>query len=606
MELAEAAARAAERIEEGLASYHEEFRAVTREVAGLFGARDWAGIRRKTVERMRLQSAHVGDALGEVRGTLGRAGIDPGAHATWVELKAAFDRQVLGRDDVELAKTFFNSLTRKVFSHVGVDPEIDFQSEDIPFPYRGWEMASARLYSVRRVDAAVVRRVLEDARFATPFRDFEGDAERAAERIGAGIEAAWGAAELEALDVLRPVFYRNKAAYLVGRARRGGGGGEGEGAGRLVPLALAVLHGPDGLEVDAVLPTEDEVSILFSFARWYFHADVASPREVIGFLQSILPRKRIAELYLSLGYSKHAKTELYRDLMAVMGGSDERFVVAPGQRGLVMAVFTLPAYEFVFKVIKDRFPPQKTTTRWEVMEKYRRVLEQDRVGRMVDFQEFEHLPLPRERFGDGLLAELLEVAGDTVREDGGEVVFDHVYLERRVTPLDVFLRQAPPEEADAAVGDYGCCLEDLAAANVFPGDLLLKNFGVTRHGRVVFYDYDEFTPLVDCNFRRFPEPADPDQAMSDDPWFSVAEHDVFPEEMRRFLGLEGRLREVFEERHGHLFEVEFWRRTQERIEAGDLLDVFPYREERRLRPQRPAAVASARDRALEDPSRTTA
>jgi len=581
VELAEAAARAAERIEEGFASYHEAFRGVTREVAGLFGERDWAGVRRKTVERMRLQSARVGEALGEVRALLGRAGIDPGAHATWVALKAAFDRQVLGRDDVELAKTFFNSLTRRVFAHVGVDPEIDFQSEDIPFPYRGWEMASARLYAVRSVDAAVVRRVLEDARFATPFRDLEGDAQRAAARIAAGLAEAWGAAELEALDVLRPVFYRNKAAYLIGRARRGGG--DGDRGGRLVPLALAVLHRPGGLEVDAVLPTEDEVSILFSFARWYFHADVASPREVIGFLQSLLPRKRIAELYLSLGYSKHAKTELYRDLMAVMGGSDERFVVARGQRGLVMAVFTLPAYEFVFKVIKDRFPPQKTTTRWEVMERYRRVLEQDRVGRMVDFQEFEHLPLPRERFGDELLGELLEVAGDTVREGDGQVVFDHVYVERRVTPLDVFLREAADEEAEAAVADYGRCLEDLAAANVFPGDLLLKNFGVTRHGRVVFYDYDEVTPLAACNFRRFPESADPDQAMSDDPWFSVAEHDVFPEEMRRFLGLEGRLRAVFEERYGHLFEVGFWRRTQERVASGDLLDVFPYRRERRLR-----------------------
>lgn len=587
MEIAEAAAQAAERIEAGFAVYHERFREITREVAELFAQRDWAAVRSKTVVRMRLQSAHVGEALAEVRALLGRGGIDPGAHETWVELKGAFDQQVLGRDDVELAKTFFNSLTRRVFSHVGVDPEIDFQSEDIPFPYRGWEMASARLYAVRSVDAAVVRRVLEDARFATPFHDLEGDAERAAERIVAGLGAAWGDAELEALDVLRPVFYRNKAAYLVGRARRGGGedGGEdSDGDGRLVPLVLAILHGPEGLEVDAVLPTEDEASILFSFARWYFHADVASPREVIGFLQSILPRKRIAELYMSLGYSKHAKTELYRDLMAVMGRSDQRFVVAPGQRGLVMAVFTLPAYEFVFKLIKDRFPPQKTTTRWEVMEKYRQVLEQDRVGRMVDFQEFEHLPLPRERFGDELLTELLEVAGDSVHLGDGQVVFDHVYLERRVTPLDVFLREEPAEAAAAAVADYGRCLEDLAAANVFPGDLLLKNFGVTRHGRVVFYDYDEFTPLVTCNFRRFPETDDPDQAMSDVPWFSVDEHDVFPEELRRFLGLEGELRAVFEERYSHLFEIGFWRRTQARIEAGDLLDVFPYRDERRLQP----------------------
>jgi isocitrate dehydrogenase kinase/phosphatase len=575
VELPAAAVRAADVIESNFAGYHQNFLAATRRVRTLFEQRDWAGVRRETVERMHLQSAYVGRALEEVRGLVGRAGLEPDARETWHELKGAYSHAVLGRPEVELAKTFFNSLTRKVFSHVGVDPRIDYQADDIPLPFHGWEMASARMYDTHAVDAAVVRRVLEDACLATPFARLDEDAALAAERIQAAVGEHFGGPGIEALDFLAPVFFRNKGAYVVGRARRGGA---------VMPLLLALLHGEEGLTVDAVLPTEDEASVVFSFARWYFHVDVASPREVIGFLQSILPRKRIAELYTSLGYNKHAKTEFYRDLVGQIGRAEDPFVVARGQRGLVMAVFTLPSFDWVFKVIRDRFPPQKSTTRWQVMERYRQVLQQDRVGRMVDFQEYEHLPLPRARFAAPLLAELLEVAGDTVHDVGDQVVLDHCYVERRVTPLDVFLREATPAAAEAAVVDYGNCLRDLAAANVFPGDLLLKNFGVTRHGRVVFYDYDEFTTLVDCNFRRFPRSPDPSMEMSAEPWYSVEERDVFPEELRRFLGLEGPLRNVFERHHGELFDVGFWRGMQERNRSGEIIDFFPYGEERRLRP----------------------
>lgn len=574
MDLTTAAVRAAEIVEQDFADFHASFLAATRRVRTLFERRDWAGVRQETVERMRLQSSYVGRSLNEVRGVVGRAGADPAARESWQALKAAYSRQVVGRDDVELAKTFFNSLTRKVFSHVGVDPGIDYQSDDIPLPYKGWEMAAARMYAARRIDEALVDRVLADAELDVGFVDRAEDARLATAVIVEAVAGHFGSPEIEALDVLRPVFFRNKGAYLVGRVRRGGD---------TMPLLFALLHGEGGLVLDAVLPGEDEASVVFSFARWYFHVSVDSPREVIGFLQSILPRKRIAELYNSLGFIKHAKTELYRDLVGEVARADEPFRVARGQRGLVMAVFTLPAFDWVFKVIRDRFPPQKSTTRWEVMKRYRQVLEQDRVGRMVDFQEFEHLPLPRERFSDELLEELLEAAGDTVRVSGDEVVFDHVYAERRVTPLDVYLQEAEPAAAEAAVIDYGQCLRDLAAANVFPGDLLLKNFGVTRHGRVVFYDYDEFSPLVDLDFRRFPESPHADDEMAAEPWFSVEEGDVFPEEMRRFLGLEGRLREVFEEHHAELFEVDFWRRMQAADASGEVIDFFPYGQERRLR-----------------------
>jgi len=577
VDLESAVAHAADTIHWAFDEHRQRVQAVTRRVQQRFERRDWAGIRQDTVERLGLQTRSVVRACEVLAEQLGGHLKD---RPVWAGLKEAYTATILGRNDFELAQTWFNSLSRRVFGHDGVDPTIDFASDEFPLPYRGWEMSSARMYAVRRVDAGVVRRILEDAGFKVQFLDLERDAALAAERIRQGLSERFGTSEVEALDVLRPLFFRNKAAYVIGRARLRENGKE-----RLLPLLLPIVNGEAGLELDAVLHTEDEASVVFSFARWYFHADVESPREVIGFLRSILPRKRIAELYISLGYTKHGKTELYRDLMRHIASSEEPFVVSRGQRGLVMSVFDLPSYPFVFKVIKDRFPPQKTVTREEVKEKYREVLQNDRVGRLVDFQEYEHLKVPRSRFDPGLLEELLRESSKNVGVQGEDVVIRHVYVERRVTPLDVYLRGAEEDLAAAAVSDWGRCVKDLAAANIFPGDVLLKNFGVTRHGRVVFYDYDEVGRLTDYRFRPFPQARHDFEELSAEAWFAVGEDDVFPEELGRFLGLEGARREAFLQEHGDLFEVGFWRRMQERNLAGEIIDFFPYRDERRLRPR---------------------
>lgn len=566
-----AAARGAGTIHQAFVDFHQRVHAMTHQVRQRFERCDWIGIRQETVERLGLHARSIASTWDALREQLGDRLTE---RAVWGALKEAYHQAILGRNDYELALTFFNSLTRKVFSHTGVDPSIDFVADDIPLPYRGWEMASARMYAVRNVEPQVVRRVLEDCGFRVPFRNLDADARETADRIATGLEEALGGSEIVALDVLRPVFFRNKAAYVVGRARA---------EKRVVPVILAIVQEDGGLAVDAVLTTEAETSVVFSFARWYFHAEVESPREIIGFLRSLLPRKRISELYISLGYGNHGKTELYRDLVAHIGASKDSFVVAPGKRGLVMEVFHLPSYNLVFKVIRDRFPPQKTATREEVMARYRQVLQQDRVGRLVDFQEFEHLTFPRSRFDPALLDDLLRLSASTVSVEGNDVIVKHLYVQRRVTPLDIYLRQAAPAEAEAAVLDWGRCLEDLAAANIFPGDILLKNFGVTRHGRVVFYDYDEFSLLVDLHFRRIPSARNAEDEMSAEPWYSVADRDVFPQELQRFLGFDGHLREVFLREHGNLFDPAYWRSLQERNRSGEVIDFFPYSEARRLR-----------------------
>jgi len=236
----------------------------------------------------------------------------------------------------------------------------------------------------------------------------------------------------------------------------------------------------------------------------------------------------------------------------------------------------------VFKVIRDSFGPAKTVTRRAVLDGYRLVFARDRVGRLADAQEFEHLEFPRARFAPAVLDELLREAPSAVAVDGDRVVVRHCYTERQVTPLNLFLDGADPAAARHAILDYGDAVKDLAAADIFAGDLLLKNFGVTRHGRVIFYDYDELCLLSDCRFRALPEPRTLEDELAAEPWFYVGEHDVFPEEFLPFMLPPCPLRDEFLSRHRDLLTVRFWTDMQARQRAGEIVDFLPYRPDRRL------------------------
>jgi isocitrate dehydrogenase kinase/phosphatase len=414
---------------------------------------------------------------------------------------------------------------------------------------------------------------MADYAFTAAYADLDRDVALAAREIDAQLQAA-NLHPIETVDTLKAIFYRNTGAYLVGRIRSGA---------RTIPLLLALRHPPEGIVIDAVLMSEDDVSIVFSYTRSYFHVEAENPHETIEFLKSILPLKRVAELYISIGYNKHGKTELYRDLLRHLAASSDKFEIARGDKGMVMLVFDLPSYDVVFKIIKDTFAYPKTTTRQEVMEKYALVFKHDKAGRLIDAQEYEHLEFERSRFSDELVAELLNGAANSVTVNGERLAIKHLYTERRMTPLNLYLRAAPDHAAREAIFDYGQAVKDLAATNIFPGDMLLKNFGVTRHGRVVFYDYDELCLLTDCHFRELPESSDMDEEMSADPWFYVGPNDIFPEEFMRFFGLPPHLREAFLHAHGDLLGADFWTRMQDRHRAGEVVDIFAYKQSKRLR-----------------------
>lgn len=551
-------------------SYRREFQRITARARQRFEERDWQGGQRDAAERLALYQSFVETVVADQELLLGEQLKDAVA---WRTMKTVFSESIAGISDGELAQTFFNSVTRRVFATVGVDPDIEFVDLDIRRDHYGPGSTIHRRHVCRGQTRELVIAALSPHAFAAPFRDLEGDAAW----VAAEMDAAWASAgkllPIESLDLIDAVFYRGSGAYLVGRLR---------GQDATIPLVLVLLHAEEGIEVDAVLLTEREVSIVFSFTRSHFLVAVEHPADVIRFLQSIMPKKPLPELYISLGYSKHGKTEMYRDLLGHMQRSMDLFDHARGEAGMVMIAFDLRSYDYVFKVIRDRFAEPKTTTRADVERRYRLVFQHDRAGRLIEAQEFEHLTFERRRFSPALLAELSTGATRSVSVDDEEVHIRHLYVERRVRPLNLYLREASDEAATRVVVDYGQAIRDLATTNIFPGDLLLKNFGVTRHGRVTFYDYDELSLVTECEFRDLPATQDPDEEMAAEPWFYVGEHDVFPEEFLPFLGLRGELLRVFLEAHGEILTAAFWRKLQDRHRAGEVLDVLPYPASKRL------------------------
>lgn len=568
--------RTAVAIHDAFHAYRVRFTGITRRAKKRFEQRDWHGSHGDAADRLAVYKTQVDATLPVVRDALAGQATDV---PTWQEVKWLYSALIVERDDCELAETFFNSIARRVFSTVGVDERVEYVFPDASPGEWLDDLQIFRRYERSGETAVLVRALLESTRLRAPWRDLEGDAARVAERIDWAVRCSAPVpssdAGFEALEALAAPFYRNKGAYLVGRIPRGEEGGA-------IPVVLALMHDERGVYVDAVLLTSDEVSIVFGFSWSYFLADISRPRDAVEFLASIMPLKRVDELYNSLGYNKHGKTQLYRSLVEHLRMPGATFEPATGDEGLVMSVFTLPSLNVVFKVIKDSFGHPKRVTRRDVMERYRLVFLRDRVGRLADAQEFEHLEFPRACFPEPLLRRLLDVAGSTVRLVGDHVVIRHLYTERRVTPLNIYLREASPDEARDAIIEYGQAIKDLAAANIFTGDMLLKNFGVSCHGRVIFYDYDELCLLTECEFRYLPRATTADEEMSAEPWFHVGEHDVFPEEFAPFMVPSGPLRDVFLAAHANLLTVDFWRRVQAQQRAGELSDVFPYRREKRL------------------------
>lgn len=564
------AAAIAQAILDGFDDYREHFRQITNGGRRRFEQAQWQEIQQASAERINLYEEKVS----EVIETLQQRFINGDLQdiERWPLIKFAYIGLIDSRFDDELAETWYNSIFCGLFNHDQISDGCMFIHTTRPALRLNERAPQVRTYHPRGDLERAMAEIFDDYKFEVPYENRERDEKHLLTQLRQNLPD-WVCKDPElCIELFSSRLYRNKGAYLVGRIFT---------RDEQWPLVLPFLHREgQGICVDALITDESEVSIIFSFTRSYFMVRVGYPAEFIGFLRKILPGKHIAELYTSIGFYKHGKSEFYRALISHLANCDDRFIMAPGVRGMVMSVFTLPGFNTVFKIIKDRFSPSKNVDRATVMEKYRLVKSVDRVGRMADTQEFSDFRFPLSKFDPECLAELLEVAPSTVQVQGDMVLVRHCWTERRMIPLNIYLEQANEAQVRDALDDYGLAIKQLAAANIFPGDMLLKNFGVTRHGRVVFYDYDEISYLTEVNFRRIPPPRYPEDEMSSEPWYSVGPNDVFPEEFPTFLFADIKHRKLFNQLHGDLYKAEYWQGLQQQIREGKVIDVFPYRRQR--------------------------
>lgn len=551
----------------------QSFKDLTQKAPQYFRERNWDEMQATHKQRLRLYKDRVREIAQSCSQLLME---EVNNRQMWIELKKDYSLQTDGKKDKELAETFFNSVIRKTKPGLSID-------EELMFVYEGFDSCSIHPhgnlcynYPAEGGLEIIFRKILDDFDFGAPFFDKEKDIQLLVSRVKSAVVKKEVFPSAVNWQVLKPVFYRNKAAYIIGRIYSGG---------RWRPFIIPFLHGPKGVFVDTIIFNPDIVSGIFSFTRSYFMAEIAIPAQVVAFLSSLITQKKIHELYNAIGFNKHGKTEFYRDFLHHLQSSQDQFVSAPGIKGMVMTVFTLPSYNIVFKLIKDHFDPPKTLTRQQVREKYKLVSQHDRVGRMADTHEFEGFYLPLDRIHPTLMKELKGTVNSLLEIRERTLIIKHAYTERRMTPLNLFLESCTIEDARQTVVEYGNAILQLAKANIFPGDMMTKNFGVTRQKRVVFYDYDEIEFLTDMNFRIKPKAETFDQIYAPEPWYDIAENDVFPEDFKRFMIGRPDVKEHFFHFHKNLFDPNYWKNIQKRIKMGELIHAFPYPGHIRFRPR---------------------
>jgi isocitrate dehydrogenase kinase/phosphatase len=575
---------------DGFNRHYQLFRTESASAKHRFETADWHGQQRAQRERIEFYDLRVREASMRLERDFKAA---EQSMDVWQQIKLHYIGLSVNHHQPELAETFFNSVTTKILHRSYFQNDFIFVRPAVSTEYIENDDPSAKptyraYYPASNTLEETVCQMVNDFELHNEFEDLVRDAAY----VVAALRARLGDAKLRAnfqIQVLSGLFFRNKGAYLVGKIINGF---------NELPLALPILHNSDGkLVIDAALFGEDDLLILFSFARAYFMVDMGIPSAFVQFLRSMMPRMPRAEIYNALGLAKQGKTLFYRDFLQHLRHSTDKFRIAPGIKGMVMLVFDLPSFPYVFKVIKDFYPPPKDTTRELIKSKYLLVKQHDRVGRMADTQEYSSVAFPRMRFDDELIEELKKFAPSQLeisdRDGDGqvEVIIKHVYIERRMIPLNIYLQEAfdigeaepaAKNQIERAVVEYGNAIKDLVAANIFPGDMLWKNFGITRHGKVVFYDYDEIEYITDCKFRRVPQARNEEDEMSGEIWYPVGPKDVFPETFGPFLLGNNAVREMFMKHHSDLLDAAFWQSHQSRIKAGHVYDVFPYEREKRF------------------------
>jgi isocitrate dehydrogenase kinase/phosphatase len=566
-------AQIAEIIIKGFRRHYLIFQEITALAKSYFESANWHAHRKSSSDRISFYDKRVKETIEYLMQHYPHLLPE---ESLWQQVKIEYTEYLKFHPQAELAETFYNSVFcglfhRKYFHNKNIFVETTVNKETLPAPvssvYESYFPAQLGLKNT-------LKKIIKSFNFNAPFENVNRDIRFIIKRFIKQSSHSKHALHEIRLDILKSIFYRNKAAYIVGRVVTPSG---------QQPFIIPLLNkktchdsGEPSLFADALITKKEHMIIIFGFYHAYFLVETEVPAALVRFLQELMPDKTLADLYAAIGLHKQSKTEFYRALLNHLDTSDDKFIIAPGVPGMVMSVFTLPSFPYVFKVIRDNFAPSKEFTASTVKQRYFLVKKHDRVGRMADTLEYSEVALPKDRFSKELLDELNNEIQGSLQEEDGLIIIKHLYIERRMVPMNLYLETSSDEDKQELMNDYGKAIKDMIAANIFPGDMLLKNFGITPFKRVVFYDYYEVEYLVDVNFRTIPKPRNIDDEMAAEPWYSVGPHDVFPEQFTTFITPEADLKRYFLDKHADLMDANYWREKQQQIKQGIMQDVFPY------------------------------
>ena len=523
-----------------------------------FIEKEWLEQRQAVVKRMEMPEFYKNLTVQQINSNFSQILSSKGE---WAKVIAAYIEFTKPLADINPARAFFLNVTKTIFR------EESTQFQLPPFEEKTKKtlvLSEERCNSGNATERVV--RLLQVINFPKEKIDYTQEAHFIASKIAENIDGE----DNLCIELFPQPFFRNTHAYVIGKIKTNF---------KQIPFAVPLVNTMHGIRADAVLFGEESLKKIFEFTRSYFLIDTADPDLLVNYLMELMPSKQKEQLYINVGYSEYGKYLFLNAFERYLYETNEHLDSSPGTKGMVMIVFELPGFNSVFKIIRDNAKPPKETSKELVMEKYQFVAFHDRVGRLADTQLINYLRIPKDRFAPLLLDELLLESKESVTVEGDWIILDNLYMERKMIPLNLFLQQFS-ERGSEIIEEYGRAIKELAQANIFPGDLLTKNFGVTPEGRVVFYDYDEVSLLTEVNFRKLPVASDHYEEMSHDPWFHVGPFDVFPEEFIKFLIPEGPLRNYFLKDHKDLLDIYYWKEWQCLHLEGKVVDIHPYESQR--------------------------
>ena len=492
----------------------------------------------------------------------------------WKNTKHVYIELITSHKQPELAETFYNSVFCRIFSRSFYNNQYIFTKPCVSLNYIDMDEPVIDSYFVDDGQLKeTLTSVLNNYKFSCKFGNLDQDIERLQEQLIKQMPRLQS--EVFELQFISTPFIRGKCAYIVGKIVT-----------QLhpdVPVLIALLNDENkGLYVDSLLTDIGSISIIFSFSRSYFFITTDYPSAIVEYLKELLPGKTRAVLYSAIGLHKQGKTLLYRHFLKYSKITSEKLIIAPGIKGMVMSVFTFPMYPYVFKVINDQFAPPKMGTKEMVKDRYYFVKNHVRIGRLADTWEFSNVAFPLKDIDDALLTELEKKASSNIEIENDLLIIKHMYIENKMTPLNMYLETANIKQQNHIINDYGKAIDELINSNIFPGDMLTKNFGVTRQNRVVFYDYDEITLMSTPIFKKIPKAKTYEQEMASEPWYYVGQNDVFPEEFKYFMLPNPYMKEVFNKKYKKLLDADYWVSIQEKIKQNGVIDYYPYGSEKRM------------------------